>query len=171
MSKWSEGDKAKLKELWATKVSATDIGRTHLSIKRTKNAVLGQAKRMGLGEKETRAPNTRLKQSRGRKVEPVSRKPKAPKAAPVEKKAKPAPSVMINAPSKIKVDPFSLCTRPPQGSRCKWPIGDPGSDDFHFCGKKPEIGAYCLEHAAVAYEPASSKRGTRPARVYTRTRL
>lgn len=170
MSGWSDEDKAKLKKLWTTKMSATDIGQTQLSIQRTKNAVLGQAKRMGLGEKPDRAPSAARNPKRGRKVEPVTRKAKTPPPKVTAPKPKRAPPVMINAPEKIKADPFSLCSRPPQGTGCKWPIGDPRTEDFHFCGRKPEIGAYCLEHAAKAYEPASTKRATTPARVYTRTR-
>ncbi len=36
---------------------------------------------------------------------------------------------------------------------CKWPIGDPSSMEFSFCGKRAEEGVYCVEHARVAYEP------------------
>jgi len=43
---------------------------------------------------------------------------------------------------------------------CKWPIGDPKHEDFHFCAKSSVPGLpYCSEHAAVAYQTASrSKR-------------
>ncbi|MFR1033402.1 MAG: GcrA family cell cycle regulator [Alphaproteobacteria bacterium] len=41
---------------------------------------------------------------------------------------------------------------------CRWPIGDPKDDNFHFCGKKVRIGqTYCEEHAAVAYVKPSKK--------------
>lgn len=35
---------------------------------------------------------------------------------------------------------------------CKWPIGDPSSDSFTFCGRRIDVGGYCLEHAKVAYQ-------------------
>ena len=42
---------------------------------------------------------------------------------------------------------------------CKWPIGDPKEAGFHFCGRPAMTGLpYCGEHAAVAYQPASSRR-------------
>lgn len=42
---------------------------------------------------------------------------------------------------------------------CKWPIGDPAHEDFHFCGKPAQPGLpYCPEHAAIAYQPASKRR-------------
>ncbi len=41
---------------------------------------------------------------------------------------------------------------------CKWPIGDPASDNFTFCGRRIGEGSYCVEHARVAYQP-QQKRG------------
>ena len=35
---------------------------------------------------------------------------------------------------------------------CRWPIGDPKHDDFHFCGATVVPGkSYCAEHCAAAY--------------------
>ena len=35
---------------------------------------------------------------------------------------------------------------------CRWPIGDPKDENFHFCGAPIRIGqTYCEEHAAIAY--------------------
>ena len=42
---------------------------------------------------------------------------------------------------------------------CRWPIGDPKDENFHFCGRKVRIGqTYCEEHAAVAYVKATGKK-------------
>ena len=42
---------------------------------------------------------------------------------------------------------------------CRWPIGDPKDENFHFCGRKVKIGqTYCEEHAAIAYVKANSKK-------------
>ena len=42
---------------------------------------------------------------------------------------------------------------------CKWPIGDPSSDSFTFCGKRSEAeGPYCPSHARVAYQPQQTKK-------------
>lgn len=42
---------------------------------------------------------------------------------------------------------------------CRWPIGDPKDENFHFCGKKVRIGqTYCEEHAALAYVKANLKK-------------
>ncbi len=35
---------------------------------------------------------------------------------------------------------------------CRWPLGDPKDQDFHFCGRKVKTGqTYCDEHSAIAY--------------------
>ena len=37
---------------------------------------------------------------------------------------------------------------------CKWPIGDPGTTDFHFLRARTKSGSpYCATHAAMAYQP------------------
>jgi GcrA cell cycle regulator len=42
---------------------------------------------------------------------------------------------------------------------CKWPIGDPSSEGFTFCGRRSSEGApYCVEHARVAYQPQQTKK-------------
>ncbi len=42
---------------------------------------------------------------------------------------------------------------------CRWPIGDPKDENFHFCGKKVRLGqTYCEEHAALAYVKPNTKK-------------
>jgi len=38
-------------------------------------------------------------------------------------------------------------------SKCKWPIGDPQHDEFHFCGgsARGDDSPYCEEHTKMAY--------------------
>ena len=45
---------------------------------------------------------------------------------------------------------------------CKWPIGDPSTDDFWFCGLPSHAGKpYCEAHVGVAFQPMSSRRDRR----------
>ncbi|MEM9717490.1 MAG: GcrA family cell cycle regulator, partial [Pseudomonadota bacterium] len=45
---------------------------------------------------------------------------------------------------------------------CKWPVGDPATDDFWFCGLPTEPGKpYCAAHNAVAFQPMSARRDRR----------
>ena len=42
---------------------------------------------------------------------------------------------------------------------CRWPVGDPGSTDFFFCGGDTVNDLpYCSYHSRVAYQPASDRR-------------
>jgi GcrA cell cycle regulator len=41
---------------------------------------------------------------------------------------------------------------------CRWPIGDPRHEDFHFCGAQQVVGRpYCTEHCAQSYEAAKAR--------------
>ena len=45
---------------------------------------------------------------------------------------------------------------------CKWPIGDPLNDDFHFCGNEsPDNSPYCTYHPRLAYQPSAERRRMR----------
>ena len=45
---------------------------------------------------------------------------------------------------------------------CKWPNGDPLSEDFSFCGNEAgESGPYCGYHSRLAFQPASERRRLR----------
>ena len=45
---------------------------------------------------------------------------------------------------------------------CKWPIGDPATDDFWFCGLPTQAGKpYCEAHVGVAFQPMSARRDRR----------
>ncbi|WP_336278771.1 GcrA family cell cycle regulator [Bartonella sp. CB175] len=45
---------------------------------------------------------------------------------------------------------------------CRWPVGDPLSSDFYFCGADSgESSPYCAFHAKIAFQPISEKRRIR----------
>ena len=42
---------------------------------------------------------------------------------------------------------------------CKWPIGDPATDSFWFCGHEAEPGKpYCKTHISIAFQPITQRR-------------
>lgn len=44
-------------------------------------------------------------------------------------------------------------------NQCRWPIGDPDSEGFHFCGQPVFVGKpYCYEHCRQAYQFAPVKK-------------
>ncbi len=45
---------------------------------------------------------------------------------------------------------------------CKWPIGDPATEEFWFCGLPSKPGKpYCEAHVEVAFQPMSARRDRR----------
>ena len=45
---------------------------------------------------------------------------------------------------------------------CRWPISNPGAEDFCFCGNTPIDGLpYCPGHTRLAYRPGSRQRVAR----------
>ncbi len=45
---------------------------------------------------------------------------------------------------------------------CRWPLGDPTSADFRYCGSPaPGTGPYCAHHGKLAYQPMQDRRRER----------
>lgn len=46
---------------------------------------------------------------------------------------------------------------------CRWPIGDPRQDDFHFCAAPKELGRpYCAHHCALSFDNTKLNRRSEP---------
>ncbi|MCQ8276846.1 GcrA cell cycle regulator [Acetobacteraceae bacterium KSS8] len=77
----------------------------------------------------------------------------------------PAPRVEP-APVAERPEPVRAASRPAEpreprrrGLTCCWPLGEPGTKGFHFCGADPAPGKpYCAEHAALAYVKLRDRR-------------
>ncbi len=97
------------------------------------------------------------------KPEPVAKTEAKPEAVPIKKvepmktaatqddeDIKLAKSMGLSVETPAHKGQFSLTDL--DNHTCRWPIGDPKDENFHFCGKKVRIGqTYCEEHAAIAY--------------------
>ncbi|MCR9087279.1 MAG: GcrA cell cycle regulator [Rhodobacteraceae bacterium] len=94
---------------------------------------------------------------------------------PMRKPIVPAGQPLPPQPSPNEISPEALATQreiEKQAKRltlmeltertCKWPIGDPATDDFWFCGLPVQSGKpYCEAHVNVAFQPMSSRRDRR----------
>ena len=66
----------------------------------------------------------------------------------------PQPLRLVDLPQDGRVTILHLSDK-----TCKWPIGDPGSEEFCFCGHGPRDGSpYCEYHARLAYQPMQDRR-------------
>lgn len=89
------------------------------------------------------------------KPQPQADKP-ASVSTPNEEDIKLAKSLNVLADNQPKKEFLSLTDL--DNHTCRWPIGDPKDENFHFCGKKVRIGqTYCEEHSAVAYVKPGKK--------------
>ncbi|WP_215761344.1 GcrA family cell cycle regulator [Acetobacter sp. P1H12_c] len=90
---------------------------------------------------------------------PAAQQPKAAEVKPAKVEKAPAAP---RAQAKPKTSLRSISDPEPKkrrGPSCCWPIGDPGTPGFHFCGATPLPGKpYCAEHAQIAYVKLRDRR-------------
>ena len=134
----------------------------------TRNAVIGKVHRLGLSGR-AKAPST---------AAPRPRKPRAP--AQFARSARPATrgntALATHAMPYLEQDPEPepelIDNIIPIGQRCSilqlneatchWPIGDPGTPEFFFCGGKTATSQpYCVYHCRIAYQPVQDRRRDR----------
>ena len=100
--------------------------------------------------------------------------PEAP-AAPPRRQIIPAGQPLPPQPSANEISPEALASVREMEKKarkltlmeltertCKWPIGDPATEEFWFCGHPVQPGKpYCEAHVGVAFQPMSSRRDRR----------
>lgn len=154
---WTEDRVGTLKKLWLEGQSASQIAK-QLGGGVTRNAVIGKVHRLGLSGRATpsQPARTTFRPARPR-PEAVTRAPSAPRRieAAQPRPAAPAPS----APPPMPDLPGTATVMTLGAHMCKWPIGDPSSREFSFCGRRASEGVYCVEHARVAYQPQVKRGG------------
>lgn len=149
---WTEDRVGALTKLWLEGQSASQIAK-QLGGGVTRNAVIGKVHRLGLSGRATPSQPARTTLRTPRPPRPVQQ-PSAPRRIEA---AHPRPS----APAPVTPELPGTATVLTLGAHmCKWPIGDPTSRGFTFCGRRSIEGVYCVEHARVAYQP-QVKRGGR----------
>lgn len=91
--------------------------------------------------------------------------------ARLQKIAPLTPSSSVSRATKYVESP-GVATVLTLGSKmCKWPIGDPSSDSFSFCGRRSVNDVpYCTEHARVAHTSSSTLSKSPPERVVILTK-
>ncbi len=148
---WNEETIARIRALWAEGLSTAEIGR-RMGV--TKNAVVGKAHRLNLPARPS--PIRRIP---GEKREPrrvaVKRVtgPTLPSLESARQSAPPPRQPVVLRPVPTQPRPAGRV------SACCWPLGEPGTPDFRFCGD-PTMPAkpYCEEHVALAYVKVRDRR-------------
>jgi GcrA cell cycle regulator len=168
---WTKERIERLKELWTEGLSASQIA-AELGGGLTRNAVLGKANRLGLthgAAKEVRTP-------RPRKPHPPDPAPTAEPSSPTEPTPASMPTKPVAASGPAAAPPAPVALReaaivpPSEGvtimelreAMCRWPLGDPTTPEFRFCGAHAATGLpYCPHHAQIAYQPATERKRLR----------
>jgi GcrA cell cycle regulator len=157
---WTDERVDLLKRLWLDGHSASQIAKQLGEV--TRNAVIGKVHRLGLSGRAAPSQPARPVFKAPRPPRPVVNATPVQRRAPVEVRPV-APPVAVAAPE-IYVEERGTATVLTLGAHmCKWPIGDPATDEFTFCGRRAGAeGPYCVEHARVAYQPQQSKKKAAP---------
>lgn len=162
---WTEDRVGQLRELWSQGLSASQIAERLGGI--TRNAVIGKAHRLALASRPSPIRATPGQTRPRARPGPMPRRSvRAPMIASLHGRFNGTANGPANAATDSKpreagigIDRAASHVPPPtqlaaavDGPACKWPIGDPGDADFHFCGS-PSVAArpYCPDHCAIAY--------------------
>lgn len=179
---WTDERVALLKKLWMEGLSASQIA-AELSGGVTRNAVIGKVHRLKLSARAKPA-NTAPRPKAPRASAP--RRPSSGTATTVrpavsatsQRRTVSAPMIGATAlkmdneleveavievqtkvaelfiPVEERISLLQLTEK-----TCKWPIGDPMSSEFHFCGRGSDEGKpYCEFHSRRAYHQVDRKR-------------
>lgn len=171
---WTEERVELLKKLWAEGLSASQIAAQLGGVSR--NAVIGKVHRLKLSgrarstssapraKKAPRATGTPARATSragaGRSISAptigaTALKPQYLADAAPEADLRPIADVVVPIARKLKLVELTDRT-------CKWPIGDPLAEDFHFCGHDSDEGSpYCTYHARLAFQPSAERRRIR----------
>ena len=176
---WTDERVELLKKLWMEGLSASQIA-AELGDGVTRNAVIGKVHRLKLSARAK--PTNTAPRARPAARPAAPRRVASPSANSASMSAKPRvsmarPQVMgatalAMAPemeTELYVAPAAAELFIPEDKRlnllqlnehtCKWPIGDPLSKDFYFCGQHSlETGPYCDFHSRRAYHQMDKKR-------------
>ncbi|WP_341233433.1 GcrA family cell cycle regulator [uncultured Sulfitobacter sp.] len=188
---WTDDRVEILKKMWGEGQSASQIAKELGGVTRNavigKVHRLGLSNRTTTG---AAAPAAAAPKAEA-KPKPAPKAAAKPKPEPKEEEVEAAPAPRPNLPARAKIIPAGQ-PLPPQPSAneispealakvseiekkskkiglmdltertCKWPVGDPATDDFWFCGLPVQQGKpYCEAHVGVAFQPMSARRDRR----------
>ncbi len=186
---WTDDRVATLTKMWGEGQSASQIAKELGGV--TRNAVIGKVHRLGLSNRATSGnkggakPKAAAKPAAARSAKSAAKPKATPAAAPTTAAPKPklpprkaiipAGQPLPPQPSANEISPEALATVREVEKKakkiglmeltertCKWPIGDPATEEFWFCGLPSEPGKpYCEAHVGVAFQPMSARRDRR----------
>lgn len=168
---WTDERIETLRTMWAARHSAKTIAGV-LGEGVTRNAVIGKIHRLGLAERtkpeeegvaKSRSATTARKTQQSQPTvignTVLAPKPETLLQTLPQTQVRLAESVVVPMCESISIMELRETT-------CRWPLGDPMTADFSYCGAKSPFGAgpYCAAHARIAYQPTVDRRRDRSPR-------
>lgn len=183
MNEWTDDRVVLLRKFFADGLSASQISEK-LGAGLSRNAVIGKLHRLGLRRGRTsssvfsRPIRKQVESPSAARIEKQGRDKgfsEGGKSSQLLKKLNKIRSTKsglhilanLNAPL-IEGDPLAevtgnavakiLCITDLNENTCRWPIGNPTSEGFGYCGDQPDEGcSYCPGHRRIAYESVRSR--------------
>ncbi|MEZ5926305.1 MAG: GcrA family cell cycle regulator [Hyphomicrobiaceae bacterium] len=158
---WTDERVEALKKLWAEGLSASQIASRLGEV--TRNAVIGKVHRLGLSGRTT---TSRVKSVRPRRSVARTKRQRLLRFQP-QSPGRDLLPLPLDADGAVfrEVEELVIPVEERKSiqslveSSCRWPIGDPQHEDFHFCGRDRMTGLpYCEFHARRAFQPAQPRR-------------
>ncbi len=168
---WTDERVELLRQHWTEGKSASQIA-TLLGHGLTRNAIIGKVHRLGLAGR-AKSPSSAPSRPRAPSPQPGAHRT-APARSPTiaqravrgatalaiapltETEAEPEAYESVVLPMSLRVTIVEL-----KEAMCRWPLGDPSSPDFRYCGSPVAGGPYCAHHGRLAYQPAQDRRRER----------
>ena len=152
---WTDERIEQLKTLWGRGMSASDIAEQLGDVSR--NAVIGKVHRLGLSGRakspSSNAPRPRKVRSSGHMIRVQRPQVRGNTALAYDYEVEAEPE-MLEIPQEQRKTLLQLSEK-----TCHWPVGDPSTPDFFFCGgESANDQPYCAFHCRVAFQPASDRR-------------
>jgi len=149
---WTDETVETLRQLAREGMSASGIAKALGA--ESRNAVIGKANRIGV--KLGGGPA-------GASGAPRAARPRSGKAAPalpheklVRRPAWPFADAEVGQMRRVSFQEIGRAA-------CRWPVGDPRSGDFAYCGLEPADGRpYCAGHCRMAYRPPNARARQSP---------
>jgi GcrA cell cycle regulator len=163
---WTDERVELLRKLWLEGLSASKIA-AQIANGITRNAVIGKVHRLGLSGR-VKAPTPQPRQ-RNRAPQSSHRltmlRPggtiRGNTALAYVPRAYEAPEPQLVEEVVVPISE-SVTITDLKEAMCRWPIGDPVSAEFRYCGtKSPPGSSYCPYHSRLAYQPVQDRRRER----------
>ncbi len=181
---WTDERVEILTKMWGEGNSASQIAKELGGV--TRNAVIGKVHRLGLSNRTTTSTSTKSEvktkstpkngpKSKQKARKPEITEPKSDSVTSLRRQIIPAGQPLPPQPSANEISPEALARVSEIEKKakklslleltekaCKWPVGDPATEDFWFCGLATQSGKpYCEAHVGVAFQPMNSRRDRR----------